>query len=252
MIRKALILLAALIVVGTACVGWFFLGRGWEFQWRAVDGTLLFAEHISSGPGTVYSAAENAEMTRQIDVIRFVTDARKRAEFPALLWFGSEVGVGEAAPEFELRTVGGEVLRLSDLRGKNAVFMFAAMTCPPARAQTPRLEALRAKYDPEDVVFFLIYSRERHPGEPGFREFSYAKNDAEKRAYAQMLSELTTLPIAVDDFDESVLKLYGEVPNAAYVLDPEGTIVFRSTWADSRKVEQVLDKLLEFQGATGT
>ena len=39
--------------------------------------------------------------------------------------------------------------------------------------------------------------------------------------------------------------MYGEVPNAAYVVDPEGRIVFRSTWADSRKIEQVVDTLLE-------
>ncbi len=44
-------------------------------------------------------------------------------------------GVGEPAPDFTLRTVDGGTLRLSDLRGRIAVFMFAAMTCPPARAQ---------------------------------------------------------------------------------------------------------------------
>ena len=71
-------------------------------------------------------------------------------------------------------------------------------------------------------------------------------------AYARMLDELTTLPIAVDDIEETTLRLYGEVPNATYVIDRQGTIVFRSTWADSRKVEKVLDALLEFQSGRAT
>jgi thiol-disulfide isomerase/thioredoxin len=125
--------------------------------------------------------------------------------------------------------------------------MFAAMTCPPARAQTPRCEELQGKYNPEDVVFFVVYSRERHPGEPGYRAFSLATTNAEKIAHARMFGQLTSLPVAVDDIEESTLGLYGNVPNSAYVIDRGGTIVFRSTWADSRKIEQVLDALLESQ-----
>ena len=59
---------------------------------------------------------------------------------------------------------------------------------------------------------------------------------------------LARMELAVD----RVLELYDPVPSSAYVIDPGGPIVFRSTWADSRKVEQVLDQLLEFERCGGT
>ncbi len=214
---------------------------------RRVGGKLLFDEHITPGPGNIYTAAENAEMAAKISYSRFITDPMKRAEIVDLLSFGSQIGVGEQAPDFELATADGGKIKLSDLRGRHVAFMFAAMTCPPARMQTPRFEALRAKYSPDDVVVLLVYSRERHAGERGFPDFQYASSDDEKMALARMLAARTALPIAVDGIDERTLQSYGPVPNSCYVIDREGTIVYRSTWADSRKVEQALDALLEME-----
>jgi hypothetical protein len=34
------------------------------------------------------------------------------------------------------------------------------------------------------------------------------------------------------------------VPNAAFIVDKEGFIVFKSQWADIRKIEQVVQQLL--------
>ena len=63
-------------------------------------------------------------------------------------------------------------------------------------------------------------------------------------AYAKMLSEITAVPVAVDPIDERTLKDYGMVPNAAFIVDREGFIVFKSQWADIRKIEQVVQQLL--------
>ena len=63
-------------------------------------------------------------------------------------------------------------------------------------------------------------------------------------AYAKMLSEITSVPVAVDPIDERTLKDYGMVPNAAFIVDREGFIVFKSQWADIRKIEQVVQQLL--------
>jgi hypothetical protein len=59
-----------------------------------------------------------------------------------------------------------------------------------------------------------------------------------------MLSEITAVPIVVDPINEPTLKDYGVVPNAAFVVDREGFIVFKSQWADVRKIEQVVQQLL--------
>ncbi len=79
--------------------------------------------------------------------------------------------IGALAPDFELETTTGETVRLSDKRGRIAVFMFVAMTCPPARTQVELWKELYEKHSVNDVEIFFGYSRERHPGERGYPEF---------------------------------------------------------------------------------
>ncbi len=93
----------------------------------------------------------------------------------------------------------------------------------------------------------FIYSHERHPGEPGYREYKHTQTDEERMAYARMWSERTDLTVAVDGMDDKVLKAYGAVPNPAFVIDRNGTLVFKAIWADAAKVERVLDELLEYE-----
>jgi hypothetical protein len=95
------------------------------------------------------------------------------------------------------------------------------------------------------VVLFHIYSRERHPQEPGYQEYHHTGSDEEKMAYARIWKRRTVLPVAVDGIDEKVLTAYGRVPNAAFVLDRQGRFVFQAKWADADKVEAVIDRLLE-------
>jgi thiol-disulfide isomerase/thioredoxin len=235
-----------IVVAGTA---WLLAEPDWDPTPRLVGETLVFEEHLSVRPASIYTPEVNAQMAAKIDESRFILEGRKRREIVSLLGFGSGVSVGAAAPRFELSRTDGSRFDLADLRGRIAVFMFAAMTCPPAREQVPRWEALQEKYDRSDVELFLIYSRERHPHEPGYPEFRYAETDAEKMTYARMLADLTALPVVVDSIEETVLQLYGDVPNAAFVVDRNGTVVFRSTWADSRKIEAVLDALLDHEAA---
>lgn len=72
-------------------------------------------------------------------------------------YFGSEAGagetalglidrgpveVGEPAPDFAILTISGEVVRLSDFRGKTVVLNFWASWCPPCRAEMPDFQEL--------------------------------------------------------------------------------------------------------------
>jgi len=157
--------------------------------------------------------------------------------------------IGTLAPDFELETTDGESIRLSDKRGRIAVFMFVAMTCPPAVTQVDLWSVLQEKYDPEQVDMFFVYSRERHPGERGYPQFNLTTTNEERMVYAKMMSEITDVPVAVDPIDERTLKDYGIVPNAAFVVDREGYIVFKSQWADVHKIEQVIRQLLAAEAA---
>ena len=217
----------------------------WDQTPRQVDGRTIFEEHHSLHPGH-YSFSEKLGIAKKIDVIkmvRMIAEQRKKG-FPEMSTFQAQSPVGTLAPDFELETTDGESIRLSDKRGRIAVFMFVAMTCPPARTQVDLWTTLNEQFDPEQVDMFFVYSRERHPGERGYPSFKQTSTTQERVAYARLLSDITDVPILVDPIDERTLKDYGIVPNGAFVVDQNGYIVFKSQWADVHKIKQVIGQLL--------
>lgn len=60
--------------------------------------------------------------------------------------------VGYPAPDFELPTLEGGTVRLSDLRGKVVFINFWASWCPPCRAEMPEIAKLRAEGIPDLVI----------------------------------------------------------------------------------------------------
>ncbi|HSJ37891.1 MAG TPA: redoxin domain-containing protein [Planococcus sp. (in: firmicutes)] len=47
---------------------------------------------------------------------------------------------GEKAPDFELTTLAGEPVKLSDYKGKKVILNFWATWCPPCRAEMPDMQ----------------------------------------------------------------------------------------------------------------
>jgi cytochrome c biogenesis protein CcmG/thiol:disulfide interchange protein DsbE len=60
--------------------------------------------------------------------------------------------VGDEAPDFELNTLDGETIRLSDLRGTPVVLNFWASWCTPCRAEFPLLRNAHRSADGEFAV----------------------------------------------------------------------------------------------------
>ena len=217
----------------------------WSSVPRELNGRMVFEEHYSMHPGH-YTFTEKLGIATKVDVKKMFgkSPAERKKAFAEFSTIRTKSPVGVLAPDFELETTAGETVRLSDKRGRIAVFMFVAMTCPPARTQVDLWKELYEKYDVNDVDIFFIYSRERHAGERGYPGLKETTTTSDRMAYAKMLSEITAVPVAVDPIDERTLKDYGMVPNAAFVVDREGFVVFKSQWADIRKIEQVVQRLL--------
>ncbi len=60
--------------------------------------------------------------------------------------------VGYPAPDFTLKDLDGNTVRLSDLRGKVIFINFWATWCPPCRAEMPEIEAVHQEYKDKGVV----------------------------------------------------------------------------------------------------
>lgn len=63
--------------------------------------------------------------------------------------------IGAKAPDFELKTLSGETVKLSDLKGKKVMLNFWATWCPPCKAEMPAMEQLH-KEAGGDIVILAV------------------------------------------------------------------------------------------------
>jgi len=76
---------------------------------------------------------------------------------------------GEQAPELKVRTLGGEKVVLSDLRGKVVLVNFWATWCPPCRAEMPGFQ--RVWNDQRDAGFVVLGLSADETGSGGVARF---------------------------------------------------------------------------------
>lgn len=120
-------------------VGWATLGG--SALVGLILGLLLFRAPASSAPGT---------------------PADFQATVPAPV-------VGAPAPDFSLKTVDGESIRLSELRGKVVAVNFWATWCAPCRLEMPDLQS-RAEQFPDRLVVLGVNFAETAEEVAAFRE----------------------------------------------------------------------------------
>jgi peroxiredoxin len=153
---------------------------------------------------------------------------------------------GEEAPDFELPSVDGEKVRLSDYVGdKNIMLTFGSATCPMTAGSIRGLNRLHEEYSDEDVQFLFVYVREAHPGDelPAHRSLS----DKVQAAELFREQEEVEIPMLVDKLDGKVHLQYGGLPNSTYLIDKSGRVAFRALWTRPSVLEEALEELLEGQ-----
>lgn len=68
------------------------------------------------------------------------------------------IEVGRAAPDFELTTLDGAVVKLSDLQGKKVILNFWATWCGPCKQEMPDMEAFYKKHKGDVEVLAVNYT----------------------------------------------------------------------------------------------
>lgn len=150
------------------------------------------------------------------------------------------VGPGDPLPSFDLPTTDGGRFRTADITGiKPVLLITGSLTCPMTASSNPVLKQLHAEFG-NRIDFVMLHVREAHPGE----RVDQPRTSAEKMEHASELKRRDALPwpVAVDDVEGTVHRAFDGKPNAAFLTDRSGRIVFRSLWAgDEYGLRQALE-----------
>ncbi|MEO9970286.1 MAG: deiodinase-like protein [Hyphomonadaceae bacterium] len=143
---------------------------------------------------------------------------------------------GHKMQDFTLHTLEGKEVKLSDYAGRWLVVETGSLTCPMFVKNIRPIDKLTEKYP--DVAFVVVYVREAHPGS---RRGAHADLE-EKTAFAEeMKSEFKeNREVLIDTVDGDMHQAYGSFPNMVYIIDPEGTVVYRCDWSFAKKIDAVL------------
>lgn len=127
---------------------------------------------------------------------------------------GSGITKGELAPDFQLKTLNGETVSLSDYRGKPVFINFWATWCPPCRAEMPDMQEL---YEKKDIEILAVNLTSTEPSQEDVSKFV--------EDYG------LTFPIVLDE-NSSVSETYEVYAYpTSYLVDSNGHIQFISIGA---------------------
>lgn len=156
------------------------------------------------------------------------------------------VQAGEEAVDATLYTLSGNPVSLSERwQDRPIVLEFGSITCPIFTYKVDRMDELARWYDGQ-VDFYVVYTREAHPGQdyPGHRSFEEKlANAADARR-----EESIERTILVDNLAGTMHRQYTPLPNAAYVIGTDGVVAHRADWVDPDHLEAVLSELLANDG----
>ncbi|MGH7422299.1 MAG: redoxin domain-containing protein [Candidatus Methylomirabilales bacterium] len=140
--------------------------------------------------------------------------------------------VGYIAPDFALPSLGGQTVRLSDLRGKAVLLNFWATWCAPCRLEMPTMDKAYQEYKSRGLEILAV-------------SLDAGSNSVVKNFMRELKLDF---PVLLDP-DMEVLRLYRMVGiPASFLIDKQGIVRHREVgyrdWTDpeSRKLLEAVLK----------
>ncbi len=157
--------------------------------------------------------------------------------------FDAETGPlpGQKALDFLLTTSDGTPRKLLDFDGAFLVLELGSITCPLFQSRRKTMATLDDLSD--RVSTAILYVREAHPGQliP-----SHSSADVKHTCARRLVEEDgETRLVLVDDFEGSAHRAYGGMPNAVFIINRNGCVVFRSDWNNPSATRSALEALLD-------
>lgn len=137
---------------------------------------------------------------------------------------------GTTAPDFALKNTQGEVVQLSQLKGKVVYLDFWASWCRPCMQKLEALQALKPQFEGKDVVFLHV-SLDRSPE-------TWRKTLEEKQFTGQQLFFDPNRSEITDDYEVLSVPTF-------FLITKEGNFAFTPSSFDSKELELALLKLLQ-------
>src|SRR5438105_1208081 len=108
------------------------------------------------------------------------------------------------------------------------------------------MEPMAARYASQGVTSIFIYTREAHPGENYPEHHSMDEKLAMAREFRKVLD--IKRPILVDDFEGTIHRYFGLLPNMAWILSRTGKVIYKAEWTQAANIEQALQEQLDMKG----
>lgn len=123
------------------------------------------------------------------------------------------VEVGDAAPDFEIKTEAGKLFRMEEVKGKSPVFLvFWATWCPVCKEEIPKLKEIYSTFKPRGMDFLAI---------------NVGINDSQKKVVRYVKKYGIDYPVAFDS-GSKITKLYGVMGTPTImIVDRSGFVKFK-------------------------
>ena len=116
---------------------------------------------------------------------------------------------GFQAPDFELITIDGKQILLSDLRGQAILLNFWATWCPPCRSEMPAMQQVYMDYEQDGFVVLAVNN---------------LRQDRRESVEAFVLEEKLTFPVLLDNSGTVSTRYQVNSMPTSFFIDPEGII----------------------------
>ncbi|MFQ5794369.1 MAG: TlpA family protein disulfide reductase [Candidatus Bipolaricaulia bacterium] len=153
----------------------------------------------------------------------------RREDVPLGVIAAGSIRIGETAPDFALKTLDGQVVKLSDFQGQKVLVNFWATWCAPCRAEIPDLEKVHRQ---GDVVVLGLDLQERIGDIEQFLENDLDENV--RVTYTILLDSTGDVANAYNLFAQP----------SSYLVDTDGTIWARKFGAFTP--EELEQRIAEF------
>lgn len=122
----------------------------------------------------------------------------------------SSLREGAEAPDFELTTLDGKPVKLSDYRGKKVILNFWATWCPPCKAEMPHMQKFYEEYQDDNVEILAVNLTNMDKGRDDIEAFV--------KEYG------LTFPIPLDEEGNAGTTYQAFTIPTSYILDEKGII----------------------------